>query len=152
MDTNIGQVVEVQAENVLVKMTRTSACSRCGACKSWNADSSGQEILVTAKNKCGAVPSNYVRVELEHGVFLKAVLTLYCFPLAALVAGFALGDTVGRMLSLGQYSSLLGFVLGLAFVVCAYFGIKRFGTKANHAAAVEIVMSVGELDDKISIN
>jgi len=134
-----GIVVEVNQDTVVVKMKRSSACSRCGNCKKAGND---QEVLVTAKNNAQAKLHDKVRISMEADAFLQAIGILYGIPLVALLIGFVAGTYVGEALNIGEYSSLTGFGGGIFMAFTGYVAIRLREPKRekHHRAAVVEVL------------
>jgi len=132
MISEIGLVVAVQKGTITVQMTRSSACSRCGACKPWG----DQEILVEANNSIGATVGDRVRLDMKPGLFMKALAILYGLPFTAIMLGFIIGALIG--------GALVGFIAGIAMAALAYKFIRitepKRQEKGHRAIAVEIVV------------
>jgi len=116
-----GQVVDVMGDSIKVQMARTEACAKCGAC---TAGLSREEMLITARNLCGAKLGDRVIIELDGGSFLSAVAIMYGIPLLALIFGFLAGQLLARHAGFGEYE-LAGFGTGLLLMVISYALIAR---------------------------
>jgi len=132
MTSEIGLVLTAEKGTITVKMTRSSACSRCGACKPWG----DQEILVEANNSIGAVVGDRVRLNIKPGIFMNALAILYGIPFASIMLGFFLGTLIG--------GAMVGFIAGLVMAALAYKFIRitepKRQKKGHHIVAIEIVV------------
>lgn len=135
-----GEVISVEGGSVTVRLKRTSACERCGACR---VGVSSDEMVVTAKNECAADLHDRVRVELKAEAFLSAVLILYGLPLIGLMLGAVVGSGLGRWLGWGRYGALAGFACGVVLAGAAYAFIRRrepvWREKGYTPAATQVV-------------
>jgi sigma-E factor negative regulatory protein RseC len=121
-------------------MTRTNACSRCGACQIFGE----KDMRIEAVNAAGAQLHDKVRISLESGAFMQALGILYGIPFIAVMLGFFFGTHIGEVLGLAEYSALTGFAAGIFLAYISYIIIKSTEAKrkknARHkAVAVEVV-------------
>lgn len=114
-----GQVIELKNDLAIVKMSRTEACAKCGACKKGMAEN---EMLIEAVNECNANIGDWVEIDLESKDFLKAMGIMYGIPLICLMFGFVLGYACFKSIS---YNEIIGFCLGIIFMSLAYLWIKH---------------------------
>jgi len=114
-----GQVVELKDRFAIVKMIRTEACAKCGACKKGMAEN---EMLIEAINQCEANIGDWVEINLDSSDFLKATAIMYGIPLICLMFGFVLGYNCFKSIS---YNEIIGFSLGIIFMFLAYLWIKH---------------------------
>lgn len=103
-----------------VKTTRTSACQSCSSRHACHVEGGGKEMEVEAINTADAQVGDRIVLSVSSSVLLKASFLLYVFPILAMIAGAALGQTMaviwGRDPS--GFSALFGFLFfGLAFVI-----------------------------------
>lgn len=136
----IGQVIDKKGESVTVSLERTEACAHCRACI---AGMQKREMLMTARNECGANVGDYVKIELREGVFIKAAVVMYAVPLVFLVTGFFAGSAIGNLTGLNNISEIVGFAVGIFFMFFSYVIIRKnekyFRSKGFTPLAVEIV-------------
>lgn len=137
----IGRVIDKKGDSVTVSLLRTEACAGCRAC---TMGMQKQEMLMTAKNECGANVGDNVRVELKEGIFLKAVAIMYALPLLFLIAGFFVGIIIGDFFELSGLREIISFAVGVLFLFFSHLIIKRnekrFKSKEFKPLAVEIMM------------
>lgn len=110
-----GQVIELKNNLAIVKMSRTEACAKCGACKSGSIEN---EMMIEAKNLCEADMGDWVEIDLQSQDFLKAIAIMYGIPLITLMLGFVLGYICFS-------NEFISFNLGLLFMVLSYLWIKQ---------------------------
>ena len=118
-ETGIVVAIDEAAGTITVNMKRTSACNGCRVCKI----DPDKEMVMVARNLCGALVGDKVEVELQGGSLMRAAAVMYGLPLAGLVLGVYAG---GRLFA----EELLAFgfgigVMGLAFLVIRFAEKKR---------------------------
>ncbi len=117
----IGQVAEVSESKVKVIIRRRSSCESCGAC----GIGSKAEISFMLQNDIGAQVGDRVIIELRSKAFFKAAFLAYTIPLAALIIGFLLGQSIGFSLGMGPaQAELTGIGSGFFFLTLTYFTLK----------------------------
>jgi len=117
----VGRVVEVDGDYVRVRLKRHKACEKCRACAP---GTDGEHMYMNAINSCNADVDDQVRVSLDGGFFLRAVLIMYGLPLAAMLAGFGAGHLAADALAL-PLGELVSFASGIASAAAVYVGINR---------------------------
>ncbi len=113
-------MIEVCNDEVVVMLQRTEACAKCKAC---TAGFSKEEMIIRAKNICGATEKQWVSIELEHSNFLTAVLIMYGIPLVALMTGLLSGYYFADQIGISD-SALIGFILGIVLMCLSYLWIR----------------------------
>ena len=120
MMTEEGMVKRTMGTKAWVVTTRSEMCEACasqGACKVLGG---GKEMEVEAINTAQAKPGDQVLLTLEDQSLIKLSFLVYMFPILALIAGAALGQKVGPLLSINQELASFGLgaiAFGLAFVI-----------------------------------
>ena len=120
MMTEEGMVKRTMGTKAWVVTTRSEMCEACasqGACKALGG---GKEMEVEAFNAAQAKPGDQVLLTLEDQSLIKLSFLVYMFPILALIAGAALGQKVGPLLSINQELASFGLgaiAFGLAFVI-----------------------------------
>ena len=117
----VGQVIEINDNKVLVKMERKEACAKCKAC---SVGIEGKEMRVTALNLCKAGVGDMVEIIIDNKDFVSASLIMYGFPLLGFVAGLFLGYFIAANIGL-KGPEFYGMVWGLVFVALAYLIIRK---------------------------
>ncbi len=72
-----GSVIDIEGDKVIVKLQRTEACAKCGAC---SVGMKTQDMLIKAHNQCDAIIGDEVEIELEESNFIVAVMIMYGLP------------------------------------------------------------------------
>ena len=137
----IGKVIEIIGEDIVVSHQRTGACASCKICARGQDDN---EMIMRAHNACDANLGDFVEVELQEGALLKAVSMAYGIPFAAMVVGFAIGYLIG--------GEIVAFATGIALMGAAYVAIRVLegsGRLAKKYVPVAI-RKVMDFDDKAS--
>lgn len=118
-----GRVVDVSGPMAKIVVVRRSSCENCGAC----GIGAKPEISFTLKNDIGAKVGDRVIVEMHSKALLKVAFLVYTIPLAALIIGFILGQSLGTSggLNPGQ-AELTGIGIGFLFLILAFFALKWF--------------------------
>lgn len=110
-----GQVIELKNNLVIVKMSRTEACAKCGACKNGSVEN---EMLIEAENLCKANMGDWVELNLQSQDFLKATGIMYGIPLITLILGFVSGYICFN-------SEIISFSFGILSMLLSYLWIKQ---------------------------
>jgi sigma-E factor negative regulatory protein RseC len=114
-----GEIVDIQGNQAVIKVKRSSACGNCGAC---SMGMHTDEMMLTVSNQMQGEVGDLVELELESSQLLKASAITYLFPLFALILGIAIGFILGGRY--GYNPELCGSLLGLLFTVISFFGIR----------------------------
>lgn len=140
MTTEEGIVTEIRANMALVRTTRSAACKSCSAHGSCNAV--GEDMSVEAMNPAGARVGDRVLISIKTTSFLKVTLLLYALPVAALIAGAALGHNYGPRL--GIDASVLSALAGFGAFVASLIFVKFKGNRmaADDAYRPKIVRTL----------
>jgi len=135
-----GLVMEIENDQVVIQLARTSACDQCGACSMGAHD---QEMLLRAENQCNAKPGDHVYLELQQENFFKAVSIMYGLPLVGLIIGFLAGYGGARLFGQSNWQEPLGLLGGIGLMIVIFFWIRsqeeRWKTKDYRPIAVEVV-------------
>ena len=116
----IGKVIEIEKNKVVVLLERKEACAKCRAC---SAGLKAEEMLIRAENICGAKVGDKVEIALEETDFIKAVLIMYGFPFVMFLIGL-FGGYYGCLSANIPNPELIGFIVGLILVAIGYGLIK----------------------------
>ena len=77
--TEFGEIIEIQGNQVVVKVNRSSACGKCGAC---SMGAHPNEMMLTVSNPLQGEVGDLVELELESSQVLKAsAITLFPYLL-----------------------------------------------------------------------
>lgn len=133
----IGCVISVKGDIVVVSMPMSGDCERCGAC---SLGGDGREALLMARNAAGAGEGDMVEIEIAAGRVVAAAFIVYMIPVLMSIVGFAVGSALSR----GSETANLPIVMAVIFVVASFFGVwlydKRLRrTERNEAVAVRVL-------------
>jgi len=134
-----GIVTQVIDEEVVVKLQRNDACSKCGAC---SAGMESKDMFIHAKNDCLAEADQWVEIQLDESNFILAVAIMYGIPLIGLLVGVFVGYGIG-VFFFETMVDLLTIGFGLLGAGFSFFMINRnehrFNTSRFKAKAIRIV-------------
>ncbi|GFI61277.1 hypothetical protein IMSAG049_00434 [Clostridiales bacterium] len=117
-----GQVTQLKPDNkAVVRMLRTEACAKCRVCMTF----SSKEMVMEAANACNAGVGDWVELELQHDGFFNAVMIMYAFPCAGMMAGIILGYFVLAGIIPGFNREILSFICGLVGLLICHIVIKK---------------------------
>jgi len=124
-----GIVVESCGDRAKIKVQRSSACGRCSAralCRPFGETYNLMEVA----NPPGASEGQRVVVAVEPARLVKNSLVLYGIPMAALIAGAAVGARISRI-RFGEDATDLGAIAGAAaFLALALIAIRAIDRAA----------------------
>lgn len=110
----VATVKKIDGDVLTASLVRSDACADCHACK---IGANETEMIIEAKNLCGAKVGDKVMIELEASDMIKATVIMYGIPLVVMMFGFWAGNF---------YSQLAGFLLGIVLLGITYFVIRSF--------------------------
>ena len=116
----VGQVIDIEDEKLVVRMQRKEACAKCRAC---TAGMKKEDMIIKAVNLCGAAVGDSVEVMLEEVDFVKAVFIMYGIPFLVFILGVFLGYYGAARLGMTN-GELIGCILGALFVTVTYLLIR----------------------------
>ncbi len=114
-----GFIVEVKDTMAVIRISRSSACGKCGACQ---LGCHQDEMLLTIPNQLHGEVGDEVELELSSTQLLKASAITYLIPLAALILGVLGGYMLAPGLNVNP--ELLGAGAGIFLTVASFFGIR----------------------------
>lgn len=120
----LGEIVELKDKEAVIKVRRSSACGKCGACQM---GSRSDEMFLTIPNTLNGRIGDYVELELASSQLLKASAITYLIPLAALILGVIVGYMFGP--DYGMNPELAGSLMGLLFTALSFFVIRAMDPK-----------------------
>ncbi len=135
----VGEVINKDGNNLVVKMQRTEACAKCRAC---SAGMKKEDMIIKAENICNAEIGNKVDVVLDNANFMKATLIMYGIPFIAFMIG-VFGGYYGAVNTGIKNGELIGIGAGIVLVVITYIIIHsqeyRFKNGKFVPKAIKIV-------------
>lgn len=136
----VGDVIGIEGNRLVVRMERKEACAKCRAC---TAGLQSEDMIIKAINLCDGKVGDKVEVMLDNADFMKAALIMYGIPFTGFMIG-VLGGYYGAQavgINGGEY---IGMALGLILVVASYLAIRsqeeRF-KKGNYVPKAVSVVS-----------
>ncbi|NLY54843.1 MAG: SoxR reducing system RseC family protein [Firmicutes bacterium] len=109
-----GVVVSTSNSTAEVRIEQLSACAGCGKCHMAH---ESRSLLVSARNRAGALPGDRVLLTMPKSSVFQAGLLAYTLPLVAMFLGAFLGQAIA-----GQAGSLLG---GFGLLGSSYWLLRR---------------------------
>ena len=107
-----GVVVESRGDRARIRVERSSACKNCSAkvlCRPFGETHNVMEVA----NPEGAAKGQHVVVAVEPARLVKSSLLVYGIPIAALIAGAAVGSQIARAAP-GDEAADVGAIAGAA--------------------------------------
>lgn len=116
-----GRVVKLDGDAAIVRFQRSKMCAHCGGCLAMGE----KEMETRVPNTLHAQTGDLVEVAITPGRVVRASLLAYCIPLAALLAGVALGSLISELAAVGIGLLLCLSSFLLLHVLNAGFQAKR---------------------------
>ncbi len=113
----LAKVLENKGDKSLVRIEKSSACSKCES-QCGLADNSHEidELEVLVDDPLHSQPGSTVMLEMGAKPVLTASLLIYLVPIIGLFIGYFLGsEFLGALLNSGEIAGILGSVIGLIF-------------------------------------
>ena len=118
----VGQVTELSGSMAKVNVKRRSSCENCGACGM----GARPEMSFMLNNDIGAKVGDRVVIEMHSKALFKAAFLVYTIPLAALIIGFLLGQSIGKTQGMGpDQAEFAGIGTGFLFLIFAFLALRR---------------------------
>ncbi|MGL6173285.1 MAG: SoxR reducing system RseC family protein [Cellulosilyticaceae bacterium] len=105
----IGRVENIEAEVATVTIKRQDMCGECHACE---VVGEVKECKIQCHNECSSQKGDWVEIELENKLFMKATLIMYGVPLIGLLVGLGGGSVVTNFIEV-QAKEIIIAVLGI---------------------------------------
>ncbi len=140
--SQIGQVIKINEDTVMVRIKRSEACGKCGGCAH---GLQSTEMDIEAVNLCNAQIEDWVNVDLHHQDFFKAAGIMYGLPLIAFLIGIAVGYGVAGNIGLEVYQEPIAFGMGFLAMALTYVYIRHkesyWRTKVERPVATAIMQN-----------
>jgi len=147
MMEDLARVVTVESEGwVQLEVELKSACGHCSASDNCGTSAVAQAFApkhqrFSIHTEVACQVGDMVRLGLPESVLLKAAALVYLLPLAGLLLGAVLGQSLGTVTSLG--SDVAAIIFGLAgAAACWWFG-KRLATRLESDSQPIILARLG---------
>ena len=118
-----GVVEKIIHHKAVVKLRRTAGCETCKSRGSCHAEGD-TEMRVEVENDLHAREGDTVEMSLPERSVAKMALVVYFGPVAALIAGALVGDTLGKSFQLD--SPLPAVIGGGVLLAASLLALKRF--------------------------
>lgn len=109
----IGTVISVKDESVMVSVRRKDACRNCRRCGG-HLSFGGDSMIVEAVKAGNPKPGDLVALELPNADYLQISFLVYVLPLLSCATGYAGGWFLGRLLGNASVWAVVFAVGGLA--------------------------------------
>jgi positive regulator of sigma E activity len=129
----IGCVISVKDDAVVVAMPMSGACEKCGMCI---ATADRKEVLLLAKNEPGASVGQHVEIEIAAGKVVAAAFIIYMIPIFMTIIGFFVGSAMA-----GPGDSQLPIVVAIAFLVLSFIGVWIYDLKLRKVEQRQAVVT-----------
>ncbi len=144
-----GTVLSVEGDLARVIVGRPDACGHCAAANACHTFSGGRTHEARARNLCGAVEGQRVRLEMDASSLLGAAFLVYFLPSLAILlftwAGHALGPALGASANAGGVAGA-----ALALVSAAVFLFLHSRSHKNRPPAFSATEILPELPQEAS--
>jgi sigma-E factor negative regulatory protein RseC len=142
----LGRVTEVSGSLAKVIVKRRSSCESCGLC----GIGGRAEMSFILKNDIGAQVGDGVLIEMRSKALFKAAFLVYTVPLATMVIGFLLGQSLGLYWGMRpDPAELFGIGTGFFFLVFAFLILRRLDRSQGLGSKLQpqLVAVVGAEDN-----
>lgn len=133
-----GIVREIEGDEALVALVDQGGCESCpsaGICHT-----AGNERQVRALNGPGARVGQRVKVVMQGQMYLKGTMVVYGLPMAVLVAGAILGQTLAENFFPAIHPDLMAAGTGLSAMVLVFLGARAWSRKIERSGTVRPVI------------
>jgi len=147
MITEKGLVEQIVGEKAVVRIQPNAACESCEARGSCRGES-GKPLLIELRNDLQAKAGDQVEISMPARSLMKTGMLVYLFPVAALIAGAAVGNAfVGPLHMDPNLGALLGGALALGLSLAVIKGVDRSARNrtAYHPRMTRILISADPL-------
>jgi sigma-E factor negative regulatory protein RseC len=129
----VGSVISVKDDAVVVAMPMSGACDKCGMCI---ATADRREVLLLAKNGPGASVGDSVEIEIAASKVIAAAFIVYMVPVFMTIIGFFVGGAVA-----GPGDSELPIVTAVVFLVLSFVGVWLYDLKLRKVERRQAVVT-----------
>lgn len=144
-----GLVLRVRGGMAVVETIQTDACASCSAKGACHTMGGSKQRTVMALNQAGAVEGDQVQLALPRRGALGAGFLVYILPVAALIVGASLGQSLGP--GWGWDPTNAAVVLGLGSLAACWLGLhwlsKRLAGRRELSVRVVRIIKKGQCDE-----
>ena len=123
MKTEQGIVIEVNNNEVQIKVGRHSDCSNCGGCPG------SDSIIISANNRVGAKVGERVEFEMREDNVLKGAFIVFVLQLIIEFMGVILGGFIGKYI--GSNINVFQIIGGITAFLLSMIFVKLFDRAAT---------------------
>jgi len=140
-----GRVLRLQGNRAEIQIGVSSGCSLCNSGKGCGAGIFAQLLrrksaLVQVPNTIEATPGQVVTLAIPENVFLLIIVRLYLLPLAAALAGAAIGQHLAERMHVGVgMSDAVTFLCAAVFFVLLLYLCRQQGREWPHRMDIELI-------------
>ncbi len=113
----IGQVVELQGKNAIVRVRRASACGE--NCSSCEGGCSPTATTMKAVNGLNAKVGDMVKVEMSKGAYLTLAFVGYILPIIITAAAYIIADYITANSLIADISAVAALIITLVIFFAA---------------------------------
>ncbi|MGI6162999.1 MAG: SoxR reducing system RseC family protein [Bacillota bacterium] len=125
----IGTVISVKGDSVVVEVQKKAACRSCGRCGG-HISFGGDVIIIEAIKTGDPGPGDLVELEIPDSDYLRLSLLVYGLPLVCAGAGYGGGWFLGRLLG---SPSTWGWIFALGGFALSFVWLRSYDTAATQA-------------------
>lgn len=138
-----GTIIEVKDQWIaVVQCAKHSACNHCPSAGSCHLGDDSTTMIVEAYNQVGAGLHDYVKLVTTTRNFLQSSFLLYIVPIIALLIGAGIGQALGMAYKAVIDPSLLSALLGTAFLIVSFLGLRYFTRNLQREKFMPTIVSV----------
>lgn len=121
-----GIIIDIKGNKAFIKTEKGSSCESCAAQKMCHGSIDTSEVIIEADNAINAKLGDRVVIMVATATLLKAGFVLYMVPIVALITGVVIGQIAANRFTIGLNADILSGILGILFLISAFFGIKLY--------------------------
>lgn len=124
-----GRVVSIAEDGTAsVQVRRRGACSEGGCAHGQLFGPTNNQLTVTARNSLGARVGDWVEIEYDGSLVLKAAFGIYVLPIVLGLVAYVVGNSVLPASQAWMSSIIAGLLIAAAFwTTLRYFSKRSFG-------------------------
>lgn len=134
----IGRVENVESELATVTIKRQDMCGECHACE---VVGEAKQCKIQCHNECSSQKGDWVKIELENKLFMKATLIMYGIPLIGLLSGLGIGVIITRIIEIPAEEILIA-LLGIMGIVIGLGNIKLKDKKQKYKKLLPKIVKI----------
>ena len=117
-----GLVIEADGQTACVVLSKSANCANCNAC----CIGKDKNVITAVDNSIKAGKGDRVIVEVSDTQAMKSALLVFGLPIAALVLGVLVFNSLVQNFGLGSLSGVVAGTAGGIFLLLAFVGIHRY--------------------------